>query len=169
MSSSSTADLCDAHGDALGYVRGGLLRDFGSHVEFRGVVRTVQCLEDNSLVKAAVQEDGTGQVLVIDGGGSLQRALVGDQVAKTAASNGWCGLVVHGCVRDAAELRNVPIGVKAMGTCPRKTEKRGAGVRDVTVSFGGVDVKPGMVLVADEDGVVVGPPATLGLSSRSSL
>ncbi|GBG31406.1 Hypothetical Protein FCC1311_076302 [Hondaea fermentalgiana] len=151
----ATADLCDELEDALQYAQGGLLRDFGGHVAFGGRISTVQCLEDNSKVKEAVAENGKGRVLVIDGGASMQRALVGDQIAIKAAKNGWQGIVVNGCIRDSAAIAKVDIGVKAIGTIPRKTEKRGSGVRDVPVSFAGVLFRPGDVLVADEDGIVV--------------
>lgn len=156
-----TADLCDEFEDALQYAQGGLLRDFGGARFFCGRICTVQCLEDNSKVKEAVAEDGRGKVLVIDGGGSLQRALVGDQIALKAAQNGWQGIVVNGCIRDSAEIAKIKIGVKALGTIPRKTPKRGSGVRDVPVSFAGVLFKPGEVLVGDEDGIVVGGQGTL--------
>mmetsp|Transcript_9230 Transcript_9230/g.14982 ORF Transcript_9230/g.14982 Transcript_9230/m.14982 type:complete len:167 (+) Transcript_9230:99-599(+) len=152
----STADLCDRHGDLLGYVDDIGLRDFGGVRRFHGHVTTVQCLEDNSLVKQVLQQPGKGRVLVVNGGGSRKRALVGDQIAKAAADNNWNGIVVNGCIRDAVQIRNIPIGLKALGTNPRKTEKKNVGVVGIDVSFGGVTFREGSVLVADEDGIVVG-------------
>ncbi len=157
-SSPSTCDLCDAHkGDDSGAFRvlppG--LHSYGGVAAFSGPVRTVKCFEDNSLVKAAVESPGDGCVLVVDGGGSLRRALVGGNVAATAARNGWAGLVVDGCVRDAAELAATPIGVRALGLVPLPTDKRGEGQAEVAVQLRGVPVRPGDWLCADADGVVV--------------
>eukprot|EP01061_Rhynchopus_euleeides_P042323 TRINITY_DN73867_c0_g1_i1.p1 TRINITY_DN73867_c0_g1~~TRINITY_DN73867_c0_g1_i1.p1 ORF type:complete len:215 (+),score=13.83 TRINITY_DN73867_c0_g1_i1:37-645(+) len=153
----ATADLCDLHEDAIIYPKSALFRDFGGRLEFQGTVSTIKCFEDNSLVKEAVEEDGRGRVLVIDGAGSLDRALVGDMIAAKAVRNGWEGVFVHGCIRDAAEIAKLDIGVKALGTNPRKTPKKGQGLRDVPVSFAGVLIEPGMRLVADLDGVVLFP------------
>jgi regulator of ribonuclease activity A len=149
-----TADLVDDIGD---HVRSCDIqfRQFGGRRQFAGPISTVRCFEDNALVKAVLSEPGDGAVLVIDGAGSLHTALVGDVIAALARSNGWVGLVVHGAVRDAAALRGIDIGIKALGTNPRKSTKTGAGERDVAVDFGGVTFVPGDVLYSDDDGIVV--------------
>jgi regulator of ribonuclease activity A len=160
MNADSTCDLCDAHkGDTSGAFRvlPPVLRDFGGRAAFSGIVSTVKCFEDNSLVKAAVESPGGGRVLVVDGGGSLRRALVGGNLAAAAAKNGWAGLVVDGCVRDAAELAATDLGVRALALMPLPTEKRNVGERDVAVRIQGVWVRPGERLVADADGIVVLP------------
>lgn len=130
-------------------------RQFGARAQFAGPITTVRCRQDNALLKAVLSTAGHGGVLVIDGGGSLHTALVGDLIAELARSNGWAGLIVHGAVRDAAALGDMELGIKALGTNPRKSEKTGAGERDVTVSFGGVDFLPGDIAYSDDDGIVV--------------
>ena len=131
------------------------LRQYGGRREFAGPICTVRCHQDNALLKSVLSESGSGRVLVIDGGGSLHTALVGDVIAELARANGWSGLVVHGAVRDAAALARIEIGVKALGTNPRKSAKSGAGERDCVVSFGGVDFVPGELAFSDDDGIVV--------------
>ena len=131
------------------------LRSFGAVREFHGEITTVRCFEDNVLVKQRVREPGDGRVLVIDGGGSLRVALLGDSLAGAALANGWTGLVIHACVRDSAALRGLDIGIAALGTNPRASAKQGAGELDVAVTFGGVTFRPGAVLYADDDGIVV--------------
>ena len=131
------------------------LRQLGGARSFDGPVVTVRCFEDNALLKQVLSEPGEGRVLVVDGGGSLHCALVGDVIAGTAVDNGWAGLVVHGVVRDSVALAQLPLGVKALGTNPRKSTKTGAGERDVVVSFGGVAFRPGAHLYSDDDGVLV--------------
>ncbi len=130
-------------------------RQFGARTEVAGPISTVRCFEDNALVKSALSEPGAGRLLVIDGAGSVHTALVGDVIAGLARSNGWAGLVVHGAVRDAAALRGIDIGIKALGTNPRKSAKTGAGERDVVVSLGGVAFVPGDIAYSDDDGIVV--------------
>ena len=149
-----TADLCDAH-EASVRVLDLPLRDYGGRVAFHGPVSTIRALEDNSRVREAVAEPGEGRVLVIDGGGSTRRSMLGDNLAAMAAKNGWAGVLVHGVIRDTQAIGQLALGVKALGTCPRKTEKLGQGLRDVPLQFGGVDILPGEWLYADEDGVVV--------------
>ncbi|WP_395791883.1 ribonuclease E activity regulator RraA [Aquimonas sp.] len=149
-----TADLCDTHGDALRVLEEPL-SDFGGLIAFGGPVHTIRAYEDNSLLRAALAEPGQGRVLVVDGGGSLKRALLGDELAELAVKNDWEGIVIFGCVRDSAALAELEIGIKALGTCPRKTDKSGQGLRDVALRIGGVDIRPGDYLYADEDGVVV--------------
>jgi len=154
----STCDLCDAHkADDSGAFRvlPPVFRDFGRRAKFFGPVSTVKCHEDNSLVKAALDEPGEGRVLVVDGGGSLRRALVGGNLAAAAARNGWAGIVVDGCVRDTAELAEADVGIRALALMPLPTEKRGQGQRDVVVSVQGVAVRPGDWIYADADGTVV--------------
>lgn len=130
-------------------------RQFGARTQFAGPISTVRCFEDNALLKSVLSAPGDGGVLVIDGAGSLRTALVGDVIAELARSNGWSGLVVHGAVRDAATLRGIDLGIKALGTNPRKSSKTGAGERDVTVRFGGVTFVPGDIAYSDDDGIVV--------------
>lgn len=150
----NTCDLCDRFEDRA-RVLGLPLRDYGGRIAFAGRVSTVKALEDNSLVREAVAEPGEGRVLVIDGGGSLRRAMLGDMLADKAVANGWSGVLVHGAIRDSAALARLDLGVKALGACPLKTDKRGQGLRDVPVRFGGVEIRPGDWLAADEDGVIL--------------
>lgn len=149
-----TADLCDDHGDAVQVLDGGF-GSYGGVDAFGGPVSTIAVFEDNTLVRDALAEPGEGRVLVVAGGGSTRCALVGGNLGVMAAENGWAGIVVDGCVRDAAELRDAAVGIRARGTCPRKSVKRGAGDRDVPVTVAGVDLTPGVWLWADEDGIVV--------------
>lgn len=130
-------------------------RQFGGRAEFTGPISTVRCFQDNALLKSVLSQPGHGGVLVVDGDGSLHTALVGDLIAELARSNGWAGLVVNGAVRDAAALRGIDIGIKALGTNPRKSTKTGAGERDVDVTLGGVTFTPGDVAYSDDDGIVV--------------
>jgi len=131
------------------------LRQLGAARRFHGPVRTVRVHEDNALVKATLSEPGRGAVLVVDGGASLHTALVGDVIAGLAVANGWAGLVVHGAVRDVVALGALPIGIKALGSNPRKSAKEGTGEVDVPVTFGGVTFAPGDHLYSDEDGILV--------------
>lgn len=130
-------------------------RQLGGRPQFAGRISTVRCFEDNALLKSVLSGPGDGGVLVIDGGGSLHTALVGDVIAELARSNGWAGLIVHGAVRDAATLRTLDIGIKALGTNPRKSTKTGVGERDVVVEFGGITFVPGEIAYSDDDGIVV--------------
>lgn len=130
-------------------------RQFGGRTEFAGPISTVRCFQDNALLKSVLSEPGAGGVLVIDGAGSLHSALVGDVIAELARSNGWSGLVVNGAVRDSALLRGIDIGIKALGTNPRKSTKTGAGERGVEITLGGVTFVPGDIAYSDDDGVVV--------------
>jgi regulator of ribonuclease activity A len=158
----ATCDLCDAHkADTSGAFRvlPPVFRDFGAVLHFAGSVSTVKCFEDNSLVKAAVDSPGLGRVLVVDGGGSLRRALLGGNLGAAAAKNGWAGVVIDGCVRDVAELAASQLGIRALASMPLPTEKRNEGQRDVAVQLQGVRVSPGDWLCADADGIVVMPAA----------
>lgn len=152
----ATADLYDEHGEALQSCDL-QLRHYGGRTAFSGPLATIRCHEDNALVKATLAEPGDGRVLVVDGGGSLHTALMGDLIAASAVEQGWAGVVIHGAVRDTAVLRTLDLGIKALGSNPRKSAKTGAGEREVVVSFGGVDFVPGRTLVSDDDGVVVLP------------
>lgn len=159
----STCDLCDLHktdGSGAFRVLPPLYRDFGARRRFAGSVSTVKCFEDNTQVKAAVEEAGRQRVLVVDGGGSLRRALLGGNLAASAARNGWAGVLVHGCVRDAAEMKECEVGIRALGLLPMPSVRLGAGERDVPVQIDGVWIRPGDMLYADEDGIVVMPPQT---------
>ena len=151
---SSVADLCDEHEETV-EVCEIQFRDFGGNTAFAGPIRTVRCYEDNSVVKALLAEPGEGCVLVVDGGGSLRRALVGDMLAGDAVKNGWAGIVVFGAVRDSVVLSTLDIGIKALGTIPMRGIKRGEGVVDTPLAFGGVVFVPGDMLHADQDGIAV--------------
>jgi regulator of ribonuclease activity A len=155
-SSSATADICDEH-DAEVQVLDGVFSPLGGRTTMAGRAVTLKLFEDNTLVRDAVGEPGEGKVLVIDAGGSLRRAVLGDNLAATAAANGWSGILVYGAVRDRAILATIDLAVHALGTNPRRTEKRGQGDRDVAVSFAGATIRPGDWVVADADGVVVSP------------
>ena len=154
----ATCDLCDANkNDDSGAFRvlPPVFRDFGARLRFAGPVVTVKCFEDNSLVKAAVDGPGEGRVLVVDGGASLRRALLGGNLGAAAARNGWAGVVIDGCVRDVVELSACKVGIRALASMPLPTEKRGEGQSGVAVQIQGVWVRPGDWLYADEDGIVV--------------
>jgi regulator of ribonuclease activity A len=154
----ATCDLCDAHEeDTSGAFRvlPPVFRDFGAAAGFSGPVATVRCLEDNSRIREAVNSPGEGRVLVVEGGGSVRRALVGGNLAAAAARNGWAGIVVDGAVRDVAELAAAGIGIKALALMPLRSVKRNQGERDLAVEIQGVPVRPGDWLYADEDGIVV--------------
>ncbi|HGY1013430.1 TPA: putative 4-hydroxy-4-methyl-2-oxoglutarate aldolase [Aeromonas salmonicida subsp. smithia] len=147
-------DLCDQYGDAL-QVADPLFHDFGGKPLFYGQAVTLSCYEDNSLVRELVNRPGQGRVMVIDGGGSLRRALLGDQLAIKAAEQGWEGIVIFGAVRDVGTLATLALGVKALAACPVKTEKLGQGELDAVVSFAGVTIHPGDYVYADLNGVLV--------------
>ena len=150
----ATADLCDEFGDDV-HVAHPIFRDWGGVERFAGPIATLRVHEDNALVRQALETPGQARVLVEDGGGSLRTALVGGNLATLAQRNGWAGIVVHGCVRDVAELAATQVGIKALAAVPRRSAKDGAGARDVEVTFAGVTFIPGHWLYADRDGVVV--------------
>ena len=149
-----TADLCDEYDSELQYAEP-LFADFGEQVEFSGEIHTLKVFEDNALVRAALEKDGTGKVLVVDAGGSLRCAMVGGNLGELAVKNGWNGIVVYGCIRDSEELAEHAVGIKALGTHPRKSIKKGAGDENITVQFASVTFTPGHYVYADEDGLVV--------------
>jgi regulator of ribonuclease activity A len=150
----STADILDEHGDRAS-VCGLELQQFGGSTAFAGAIATVRCHEDNVLLRERISSPGNGRVLVVDGGGSRRVALLGDNIAGIARDNGWAGIVVNGCVRDVAALRELEIGICALGSNPRRSGKAGGGEVDGSVSFGGVVFTPGSMLYADSDGIVV--------------
>ena len=150
----TTCDLSDAHGERA-RVLPPQLRHFGGTRRFHGAVVTVECFEDNSKLKELAGTPGAGRVLLVDGGGSTRCALLGDTVAGQALENGWAGIVVHGCVRDTAALETMQIGVMALASSPRRSQKNDDGQVNVPVEIGGVRIAPGDLLVADEDGIVI--------------
>ncbi|OOF26161.1 ribonuclease activity regulator protein RraA [Salinivibrio proteolyticus] len=147
-------DLCDNHPDAVRWLPI-QWQDFGAVSGFEGRIRTVRCYHDNSKVKELLATPGQGQVLVVDGGGAMDRALLGDMIGKSAVDNGWAGVVIAAPVRDVATLAILPIGIKALGVCPIKTQKRDWGEVDVVLTLEGVLVTPGDYLYADKNGVLV--------------
>ena len=149
-----TAYLCDEFEQSVS-VAEPLLRDHGGSTSFYGNLATVNVFEDNVLVREALETDGQGRVLVVDGGGSMRCALVGDRLAQLAHENGWAGIVVDGCIRDSDEISRIPVGVKARHTVPKKSAKRGIGERGVPVRFAGLTFTPGHYLYADPDGIVI--------------
>ena len=153
MGNFSTPDLTDEHAEARAIEL--KFRKYGAVKQFGGPAVTIKRHEYNSLVKACVGEAGEGRVIVVDGGGSLRRALLGDMLAEKASQNGWAGLVIHGVIRDVDEIGQTRLGVQALGTTPLKTEKLGMGQRDVPVSMGGVTISPGDYIYADNNGVIV--------------
>ena len=149
-----TADLWDQFEDQV-QVAEPIFRDFGGSNSFGGRAVCLQVFEDNVLVRRELESDGKGKVLVVDGGGSLKCALLGDILAGLAVSNRWSGVIINGCIRDAMEIAAMPVGVKALNTCPRKSGKQGSGQRQVSVSFAGVTIAPGNYIYADTDGILV--------------
>lgn len=150
----ATADLYDDFGAELGSCST-QFRSYGARPRFWGRIETVRCLQDNVLLKQALETAGDARVLVVDGGGSLDTALMGDMIAGSAVVQGWAGVVINGCVRDVVALRGLDLGIKALGSNPRKSAKAGVGERDVPVEFGGVTFRPGAFLYSDEDGIVL--------------
>lgn len=150
----STPDLCDAHPDAARVVTGLNWHGYGGRRAFGGAIETVKCFEDNSRVKERLAEPGNGQVLVVDGGGSLRHALIGDMIAADAAANGWSGVIIHGACRDVDALAEIALGIVTLGCVPVKSVRRGEGQVGVPVSFGGVTFRPGEFAYADANGVI---------------
>jgi len=150
-----TADICDA------YPRVGVadlaFRDYGALTQFSGAVETVRCFEDNSKIATALESPGEGRVLVVDGGGSMRCALIGGRMGALAVENGWAGIVIEGCVRDVKALRSLPLGIKALGSNPLRSKKRGEGQIGTMVWIGRMNVQSGWWLYADEDGVIALP------------
>jgi len=156
-----TPDLCDAYPDLIQVVEP-MFSNFGGRDSFGGQIVTLKCFEDNSKVREQVELDGKGKVLVVDGGGSLRCALLGDMLADKAAKKGWEGMLIYGCVRDVDVIAQTDLGVQALASHPKKTEKRGIGELNVPVTFGGVTFRPGEYLYADNNGVIISPsPLTM--------
>jgi len=151
-----TADVCDEF-EAVVMTAAVSFRQFGGRARFAGPIQTVSCFEDNVLVRSTLSEPGAGRVLVVDGGGSLRTALMGDDMARLAAGRGWAGVVVHGAVRDVEELRTIDLGLVALGSNPRRSGKVGTGAVGTSVEIGGAVFTPGDVVHVDADGVVVVP------------
>lgn len=149
-----TADLCDDHADQIRVVEPGF-SDFGGNTVFYGPISTIKCYEDNSKVRQQLSTPGNGRVLVVDAGGSKRCAMLGDILADKGVQNGWAGVVMYGLIRDSHDISQMPIGVKALGTHPMKSEKKDIGDVDVTVKFAGVTFQPGEYLYADHDGIIV--------------
>ena len=157
--SAATTDLCDAHEDRLAdgrlRVLAPIFQSYGAQPRFAGPIETLRVFEDNTLVRSVLETAGGGRVLIVDGGGSLRCALVGGKLGELAQNNGWAGVVVHGCVRDSIELAQCRVGIRALGTCPRKSRKGGAGERAVQIDVAGARVLPGQWCYADEDGILI--------------
>jgi regulator of ribonuclease activity A len=149
-----TADLYDEHGEDLQSVAL-QFQSLGGRVRFSGPIRTVSCFEDNALVKSILATPGNGAVLVVDGAGSLRSALMGDLIAQSAVANGWAGVIVNGAIRDRVAIGSLDLGVKALGSNPRKSAKRGFGTADAVVEIDGVSFTPGRAVYCDEDGILV--------------
>lgn len=147
-------ELCDRYPDDVRILEP-MLANFGGRERFFGQIVTVKAFEDNSLVREQVAQPGEGKVLVVDGGGSMRRAMLGDMLAEKAAVNGWSGIIIYGCIRDVNAIADLDIGVQALGAHPLKTDKKGVGELNVPVRFGGVDFIPGEYCYADNNGVLV--------------
>ncbi|MDR6504391.1 ribonuclease E activity regulator RraA [Arthrobacter oryzae] len=150
----NTADLYDERGEELDSFAL-QFQSLGGLTHFSGPVRTIRCFEDNALVKSTLGTPGGGAVLVVDGAGSVRTALMGDMIAASAVANGWAGVVINGAVRDREVLADLPLGVKALGSNPRKSAKEGAGETDVDLEIDGVTVRPGAMIWCDPDGILV--------------
>lgn len=159
MKKISTPDLCDAHENEFqqGQLKmlDPIFNNYGGRDHFYGEAVTIKCFEDNSVVKKLVGTPGEGKVIVMDGGGSLRRAILGDMLAANAADNGWAGLLIYGCIRDCDEIAEIELGVKALNTNPMKTEKRGLGDLDIPVTFAGHTINPGDWVYSDNNGILV--------------
>jgi len=151
-------ELCDQFPELVQVVEP-MFGNYGGKERFGGEIVTIKAFEDNSLVREQVAQPGAGKVLVVDGGGSLRRAMLGDMLAEKAASNGWEGIIIYGCIRDVNAIGETDIGVQALATHPMKTEKKGVGELNVQVVFGGVTFRPGEYVYADNNGVLVSSEA----------
>jgi len=150
-----TTDLCDAHPEKVRVAEPIGFKDFGGAKIFHGKIETVKCFEDNSFVRKALEQNGEGKVLVVDGGGSIRCALLGDMLGELGVKNKWNGIIVYGCIRDSAAMATLQLGVKALNTIPLKSNKRNEGQPNIPVRFAGVDFTPGEFVYADEDGIIV--------------
>jgi len=150
----STPDLCDAYPD-LARIVDPIFRNYGGKSSFGGEIVTVKCFEDNSRVKESAGTNGEGKVMVIDGGGSLNKALLGDLIAEAALNNGWEGFIIFGCIRDVGPINFMEIGVKALNSIPLKTQRKGIGEKNIPITFGGVTFNPGEFIYSDKTGIIV--------------
>ena len=151
-----TTDLCDAHEEEVQVCEPGFSQ-FGGHRSFYGPIATLKCFEDNSMVGQLLGQPGEGRVLVVDAGGSQRCAMLGDQLALKAINNGWAGVIMFGCIRDAEDIGSMPLGVAALATIPLRSIKKGIGEAGLVVRFSGVTFRPGEWVYADQDGVIVLP------------
>ena len=168
-----TCDLLDDYPDIAWqvmtpYVDGKLFQDYGARSSFFGEVVTVKCFEDNSRVKELLATDGTGKVLVVDGGGSMRCALMGDLIAESAVKNHWNGVLIYGCIRDVAAIAQLDLGVKALASIPQKSTRKGVGEIDLSLNFAGVNIRSGHYLYADENGVIIAPQDVLSMRALSA-
>jgi regulator of ribonuclease activity A len=154
----STPDLCDKYPDLVQVVEP-MFVNYGGRVSFGGEIVTIKCFEDNSFVKEWVEKPGKGKVMVVDGGGSMRRSLLGDMLTEKATENGWEGIVLYGCIRDVDAISDTLLGVQALGTIPLKTDKKGIGEANIPVTFGGVTFYPGHFVYADNNGIIISPSA----------
>ncbi len=152
----SICDMADDHRDLV-QVADPIFRDYAGLKSFHGPIATLRCYEDNLLLRQVLSTPGEGRVMVVDGGGSIRRALVGDKLAALMLQHDWAGIVVNGAARDIENLRDMPVAIRALNVCPRKPEQTAAGEVDVEVTFAGVTFKPGAWLYADENGIIVSP------------
>lgn len=156
-----TCDLCDEFPDKVSVLTGLSWRSFGARERFSGQVQTVKCFEDNTRVKELLASPGDGQVLIVDGGGSLRHALLGDLIAASAVKNGWSGVIIYGACRDVDALAKLDLGVMALGCVPIKSVRRGEGQHNIPVAIGGVTITPGSHVYADNNGIIVSSDALL--------
>ena len=154
-----TTDLCDANPDKVNIADPIGFKDFGGNKLFSGQIHTIKCFEDNSFVRKVLEANGEGKVLVVDGGGSMRCALLGDMLADLAIKNKWNGIVIYGCIRDSEAISKLAFGVKALSTIPLKSNKRNEGQENVTVRFAGVDFVPSQFIYCDGDGIIVSKEA----------
>lgn len=150
-----TTDLCDNFLNDVKVTEPIGFKDFGGNKNFNGVIHTIKCFEDNSFVRKALESNGEGKVLVVDGGGSMRCALLGDMLGELGVKNKWNGIIVYGCIRDSVAIGKLALGVKALNTIPLKSNKRNEGQENITLHFAGVDFVPGQFVYCDEDGIIV--------------
>ena len=150
-----TTDLCDNHPEKVKIAEPIGFKDYGGTKLFNGKIETVKCFEDNSFVRKALEQNGEGKVLVVDGGGSMRCALLGDMLGELGVKNKWNGIIVYGCIRDSAAMATLSLGVKALNVIPLKSNKRNEGQQNITVHFAGVDFTPDEFVYCDEDGIII--------------
>lgn len=157
-----TTDLCDAHPEVVNVALPIGFKHFGGSLRFNGIIHTVKCFEDNSLVRKVLENVGEGKVLVVDGGGSTRCALLGDMLGELAVKNKWNGVIVYGCIRDSSAMQQLPLGVMALGTMPLKSQKRNEGQENLPLHFAGITFTPGEFVYCDEDGIITAPHSLAG-------